>query len=327
MTLYCTTDNMPIGQARYATLADFSVEHPDVGLPRTPEPSDLAPFNWYIVQAVQRPPDTRDTRYSAAERPTGSGSDWQQAWDSRAATPEEQQAWDDAVNAPDLRGLERAMKETSAYRQMWREAQLENGIKSTAFAKLDLAMTAAANGGYTYKELQAAIWEATYRFPSLTAEQIAEIDAALATANLTYSSPTRQAVNSVIEEWTQPEAGVDDGYPIDAQVRHQERFWVSLLDANFYEPGAAGWRLWLEEGSAHPFPDWQLDESTTAYALGDRVHHAREDRTPIYWESKIDANTTTPGNDFVEPSIFYDRYWGPIDADGDPLNGDGTPAS
>ena len=41
-------------------------------------------------------------------------------------------------------------------------------------------------------------------------------------------------------EWRQPE-GAHDAYPDGAKVTHNGKRWVSLVDANVWEPGSAQW--------------------------------------------------------------------------------------
>lgn len=41
-------------------------------------------------------------------------------------------------------------------------------------------------------------------------------------------------------EWVQP-LGSTDAYPIDAKVSHNDKHWISTIDANVYEPGVYGW--------------------------------------------------------------------------------------
>ena len=41
-------------------------------------------------------------------------------------------------------------------------------------------------------------------------------------------------------EWRQPE-GAHDAYPEGAKVAHNGKRWVSLVDANVWEPGSAQW--------------------------------------------------------------------------------------
>ena len=41
-------------------------------------------------------------------------------------------------------------------------------------------------------------------------------------------------------EWRQP-TGAQDAYAKDAKVSHNEKHWVSDVDANVWEPGAYGW--------------------------------------------------------------------------------------
>ena len=41
-------------------------------------------------------------------------------------------------------------------------------------------------------------------------------------------------------EWIQP-TGAHDAYAAGDKVRHNDKHWVSELDANVYEPGVYGW--------------------------------------------------------------------------------------
>ena len=46
--------------------------------------------------------------------------------------------------------------------------------------------------------------------------------------------------DGVIPEWSQP-AGAHDAYAKGDKVRHNDKVWVSDIDANVYEPGVYGW--------------------------------------------------------------------------------------
>lgn len=41
-------------------------------------------------------------------------------------------------------------------------------------------------------------------------------------------------------EWIQP-AGAHDAYAAGAKVSHNEKHWISSIDANIWEPGVYGW--------------------------------------------------------------------------------------
>ncbi len=41
-------------------------------------------------------------------------------------------------------------------------------------------------------------------------------------------------------EWVQP-LGSTDAYPMGAKVSHNEKHWISNVDANIWEPGVYGW--------------------------------------------------------------------------------------
>lgn len=41
-------------------------------------------------------------------------------------------------------------------------------------------------------------------------------------------------------EWVQP-TGAQDAYDLDAKVIHNGKKWISIINANVYEPGVYGW--------------------------------------------------------------------------------------
>ena len=41
-------------------------------------------------------------------------------------------------------------------------------------------------------------------------------------------------------EWVQP-VGATDAYPMGAKVSHNDKHWISNVDANVWEPGVYGW--------------------------------------------------------------------------------------
>ena len=47
-------------------------------------------------------------------------------------------------------------------------------------------------------------------------------------------------------EWIQP-TGSHDAYAKDAKVTHNEKKWISDVDANVWEPGVYGWTEYVEE--------------------------------------------------------------------------------
>ena len=57
---------------------------------------------------------------------------------------------------------------------------------------------------------------------------------------------TRTTPEGVIPEWVQP-TGAQDAYQTGDKVTHNGKTWVSLIDANVWEPGATGTEsLWSE---------------------------------------------------------------------------------
>lgn len=88
------------------------------------------------------------------------------------------------------------------------------------------------------------------------------------------------------QEWVQP-TGAHDAYPKDWQVTHNGGQWVSLVDANVWEPGVANWRA----DSGEEWPDWvQPTGSQDSYPAGAKVSHVGK-----HWTSDLDANVWEPG--------------------------------
>lgn len=46
-------------------------------------------------------------------------------------------------------------------------------------------------------------------------------------------------------DWVQP-TGSTDAYPMGAKVSHNNKHWISRIDANVYEPGAVAQTIWEE---------------------------------------------------------------------------------
>ena len=87
-------------------------------------------------------------------------------------------------------------------------------------------------------------------------------------------------------EWRQPTSAVD-AYPKDWTVTHDGKTWVSLLDANVWEPGVSAWREVVEEGAT---PEWvQPTGAHDAYQTGDHVMFEGAE-----YVSLIDGNTWSP---------------------------------
>jgi len=116
-----------------------------------------------------------------------------------------------------------------------------------------------------------------------------------------------------LPEWVQP-TGAHDAYPLGMWVTHNGYDFVSLLEANVWEPTPESnfWRISPDPG---PLPWRQPTGAADAYAIGDRVTHPVAGRETDLWESNIAANTTEPGTDGT-----FDRWWKPIlDAGGEVL--------
>jgi hypothetical protein len=87
--------------------------------------------------------------------------------------------------------------------------------------------------------------------------------------------------------WLQPQ-GAHDAYAEGARVTHAGKVWVSLMDANVWEPGVTGWRE--ETASGEPAAWVQPTGAHDAYGAGDTVTHNGQT-----WVSDIDANVWEPG--------------------------------
>jgi hypothetical protein len=51
---------------------------------------------------------------------------------------------------------------------------------------------------------------------------------------------TEVAAPGEIPDWKQP-TGAQDAYAKGDKVKHNEKIWVSTIDANVWEPGVYGW--------------------------------------------------------------------------------------
>ena len=120
------------------------------------------------------------------------------------------------------------------------------------------------------------------------------------------------------EAWVQPQ-GSHDAYRVGSYVTYNGKDWLTTIDYNVWEPGVYGWMEYGVEPGPYP-PLWEQPGSAEdAYVLGAHVEYHHPDRTEIYWESLIAANTTEPGADGIPPGgPWYDRYWAPLSEKPDP---------
>ena len=97
-------------------------------------------------------------------------------------------------------------------------------------------------------------------------------------------------------EWIQPQ-GSHDAYPLGYKVSHNNHHWISLVDANVWEPSEENPTLWEKQPDPEPepepeptYPEWvQPVGSEDAYHLGDIVSHNEK-----LWKSLIDNNVWEP---------------------------------
>lgn len=89
------------------------------------------------------------------------------------------------------------------------------------------------------------------------------------------------------DPWAQP-YGAHDAYEKDSKVTHNNKSWVSLIDANVWEPGISGWRE--ETTPANEWPEWvQPTGAHDAYKIGDKVTF-----NGVRYISAINSNTWSP---------------------------------
>lgn len=89
-----------------------------------------------------------------------------------------------------------------------------------------------------------------------------------------------------VKPWIQPQ-GAHNSYNEGDRVTHAGKIWVSLVDANTWEPGVSGWR---EETQGGEPAEWVAPTGAhDAYNTGDRVTFEGS-----VYESLIDANTWSP---------------------------------
>ena len=102
--------------------------------------------------------------------------------------------------------------------------------------------------------------------------------------------------------WVQP-LGATDAYNKDDIVSHNDKKWISTIDANVWEPGVYGWDEYTEESPTEPTDPSNPDKPSTddvpdfvqptgahdAYAKGAKVKYNGK-----VYESLIDGNTYSP---------------------------------
>ncbi len=101
-------------------------------------------------------------------------------------------------------------------------------------------------------------------------------------------------------EWIQPQ-GAHDAYPLGSKVSHNGKHWISLIDANVYEPTDEVPTLWENVPIENePVEEPEVEEPTVpefvqptspenAYNTGDRVIF-----NGLIYESIIDNNVWSP---------------------------------
>jgi chitodextrinase len=90
-------------------------------------------------------------------------------------------------------------------------------------------------------------------------------------------------------DWVEP-TGSEDAIEKGAIRKHNGKTWVSLQDANVFEPGVASWRVVWSTATDTP-PAWvQPTGATDAYRTGERVSH-----NGTTWHTLRDFNTREPG--------------------------------
>lgn len=99
-------------------------------------------------------------------------------------------------------------------------------------------------------------------------------------------------------EWIQP-TGAHDAYPKDYKVSHNGKHWISLIDANVWEPSEEASTLWenipIDEEPDEPveeeYPEWVQPTAENPYMAGDKVTFEGE-----HYISLIDNNVWSPAD-------------------------------
>ena len=93
--------------------------------------------------------------------------------------------------------------------------------------------------------------------------------------------------------WVRP-SGAHDAYPLNWEVSHGGKRWVSLVLGNVWEPGESGWREVVVApgpGETPTRPAWvQPTGAHDAYPIGAEVGYGGQ-----FWRSSIGANVWAPG--------------------------------
>jgi hypothetical protein len=93
-----------------------------------------------------------------------------------------------------------------------------------------------------------------------------------------------------VPAWVQP-TGAQDAYPIDAVVLHNGKDWISLVDANVWEPGTANWREYQGNDDLEALAWVQPTGAADAYPIDYRVQHPMG----THWISTVNGNVWEPG--------------------------------
>lgn len=125
-----------------------------------------------------------------------------------------------------------------------------------------------------------------------TADQVDTLIRLLRDVRRRLSDVEYSATGTVVPAWTQP-TGAHDAYIAGERVTHNGTVWISLTDANVWEPGVSGWRE--ETASGEPSPWVQPTGAHDAYNQGDRVTH-----NGSTWESNVDGNSWEPPTQWTE---------------------------
>ena len=158
--------------------SDLSTTYPNVSFPPSPTAEDLAPFDVFPVAPSPRPADIRDERAIEGD-PVLTDSGWQQIWDVRPATEDEQAAWDAAhAPAPQWMQFGLAMATSPAI------AALYAAVPGPVANALSIGLSDAAKGD---DRLFISVWLHVAADGAISAELLAEITAAATQCHLPQS--------------------------------------------------------------------------------------------------------------------------------------------
>ena len=152
-------------------------DNPNVGFNSEPTPQDLAPFNVYPVENVAQPEIDERTQILSEGHPVRrDDGQWFQAWEVRAATPDEIAAWDAAhPPAPSWSKFGIKLVTNEAFSNFY------DALPSALSNGLSIGLSEASKGNYS---LFAGLWKEVLSTGLVDENLLSEISALAEECNL-----------------------------------------------------------------------------------------------------------------------------------------------